>query len=327
MSSQVTFARIQEAVALEAGWDPTVANWSTERSNMFETIKREAMDQVIENPPTLPGERAGYKWSFLTPFASLELSIPYATGTVGIASGVVTLTSGTWPTWAAQGDLWIEDNDEMRRYSVNTRDSNTQITLDDTSVAVTAGETYSLKRHSYNLPSDFGGMLSDDFTFRRDSLYPGRTVKHVGSHDLRRIDREFVDGGPPSVYSLDPIAPTASAGTTWKVTFAPVADNIYFLEYQYYVVSGDLVTAGTYAYGGSLLSEAILASVRAATASRLFMPQAEQRYNEFVRKLKAAIDDDRRKKPIDYGAGRYGLNCNYHERHRYSSIDDATILV
>ena len=52
----------------------------------------------------------------------------YSTGTVAISSGVVTLSGGTFPTWAAEGVLGV--GEEL--YQIKSRDSNTQITLYDT---------------------------------------------------------------------------------------------------------------------------------------------------------------------------------------------------
>lgn len=68
-------------------------------------------------------------------------STPYTTGTIGIAAGVVTLSGGTWPNWAANGRLTVSGT----TYTVNTRDSNTQLTLTNLSVTVTAGTSYSLE--------------------------------------------------------------------------------------------------------------------------------------------------------------------------------------
>jgi hypothetical protein len=64
----------------------------------------------------------------------------YHAGTVAIASGVVTLTGGAFPSWAGQAVLQIGDDG----YTVDTRDNGTQVTLDDTSINVPAGRPYAL---------------------------------------------------------------------------------------------------------------------------------------------------------------------------------------
>jgi hypothetical protein len=51
----------------------------------------------------------------------------YTTGTVEILWGIVTLTGGTWPYWAAGGKITVASTS----YDVATRDSDTQLTLTD----------------------------------------------------------------------------------------------------------------------------------------------------------------------------------------------------
>lgn len=73
---------------------------------------------------------------------------PYSTSTITIVDGVVTLStappyaSAEFPSWAADGDLIVGG----QLYSVNTRDSITQLTLDDLTVDVAAGTSYSLQK-------------------------------------------------------------------------------------------------------------------------------------------------------------------------------------
>ena len=64
----------------------------------------------------------------------------YSTGTVAISSGVVTLSGGTFPTWAAEGVLGV--GEEL--YQIKSRDSNTQITLYDTTATASGGTSFIL---------------------------------------------------------------------------------------------------------------------------------------------------------------------------------------
>lgn len=62
-------------------------------------------------------------------------------GTVEIVDGVVTLAGPEdWPAWAADASLWIGETE----YDVDTRDSDTQLTLVDTGVNVSAGTAFEL---------------------------------------------------------------------------------------------------------------------------------------------------------------------------------------
>jgi hypothetical protein len=85
--------------------------------------------------------------------ARINLQTAYTTGTIAVANGssTVTLTSGTWPTWAASGEVRIDGV----WCPVLTRDSSTVLTLRSAwnGTAVTAG-TYILAQFAYTLPSD-----------------------------------------------------------------------------------------------------------------------------------------------------------------------------
>ncbi len=79
----------------------------------------------------------------------------YTTGAIAVTSGVVTLGSGTWPDWATRGTLNING----RGYSIASRDSNTQLTLVDSSVTFAGGTTFTLVRPS-NLPASLAAGYS-----------------------------------------------------------------------------------------------------------------------------------------------------------------------
>jgi hypothetical protein len=85
----------------------------------------------------------------------------YNTGTITVTqdSPIVTLTGGTFPTWAADGEIRVNN----QWYKVDTRDSATQVTLavdygKDTQVDV----SYSIYQDAYEMPTDcmkFGRLL------------------------------------------------------------------------------------------------------------------------------------------------------------------------
>lgn len=99
-------------------------------------------------------------------------STAYATGTVSVSAGVATLTGGTWPAWAAQGTLRISN----RRYKVNTRDSDTQITLYDTSASESAGSSYSIVRASLTL---FRNAMAASHAYREVSVRVAMLLAHA----------------------------------------------------------------------------------------------------------------------------------------------------
>ena len=89
--------------------------------------------------------------------AQITIEAAYTTGTVTVTqnSPIVTLAAGTWPTWAADGDIMLNG----LWYPVLTRDSGTQITLGTDWVGdTTSSYGYTLAQWQYDLPDDLRRM-------------------------------------------------------------------------------------------------------------------------------------------------------------------------
>lgn len=106
-----------------------------------------------------------YRLDYITPGTVLGLmqgfdvgKDSYDSGSVGVASGVVTLTGGTFP--AAVDEDWTIVIDGTK-YTVDSRDSDTQVTLTDLGVNVTAGAPFAISDMT-------GGVLRDDRQFLTD---------------------------------------------------------------------------------------------------------------------------------------------------------------
>lgn len=98
-----------------------------------------------------------HNWSYYFCRHRISLVAPYSTGTIeydhtgGAFERLVILSGGTWPTWAEQGTLLINNVP----YEVASRKSATQLVLSTTSnpgVDVAADTSYLLYRDTYPLP-------------------------------------------------------------------------------------------------------------------------------------------------------------------------------
>jgi len=104
------------------------------------------------------GEEFG--WSFLHKQGRVQLSALYNTGTVGYnnTTRVLTLTSGSWPTWAQDATVRVDD----LPCRVQTRTNTTSLTLDSVmnpGQAVASGTSYQIYPTCYTLPHDFLSMV------------------------------------------------------------------------------------------------------------------------------------------------------------------------
>lgn len=104
-------------------------------------------------------------WAYYHVHGRVITVAPYSTGTVSSSGNTVTLTGGTWPTWAGQGHLKVGEN--IAR--VASRTSGTVIELDSGLPLKDAasGDTYTLYRTVYPLPDDFRNMdePSDEYNW------------------------------------------------------------------------------------------------------------------------------------------------------------------
>lgn len=128
-----------------------------------------------------------HNWLFYKRAYRVYLSAAYSTGTItydhtgGSSERLVTLASGTWPSWARNGKLIISDV----VHDVAERLSDTTLTLDPTlnpQADVAAGTSYTLMRTTYAMPFDFKGMFDPQDEDQIRSCY----IPPVSWHALER---------------------------------------------------------------------------------------------------------------------------------------------
>lgn len=166
--------------------DVILDEFDVDRSERNLRIARRALNEAYKKLCSLN------RWSCYDRHHTLHTVAPYSTGTIaydhtgGAHERMVTLTTGTWPTWAARGRIVIDEH----RYEVDQRISDSIITLIEDSnpgADVTAGETYSIERPQYALPTNFRRHISlfdhtgnlpvpiaDEGTTRNNSNIPSR---------------------------------------------------------------------------------------------------------------------------------------------------------
>ena len=130
---------------------------AVDRTGLNERHARSAVRYAYRDLP------ARHQWNYYYRQQLLQTVASYSTGTVtfdytgGTAERQLTLTTGTWPSWAAYGRIVIDNV----HYDVATRESGTAITLAETSnpgADITDDTTFEIYRNSYPLPANFGVM-------------------------------------------------------------------------------------------------------------------------------------------------------------------------
>lgn len=234
----------------EVGWFLNYGrdSWDADQTTEIENIVQSGVRRVYYPPVTEPSQ-VGYEWSWLRPSTTLTVYAAYGTGTITIASGVVTLSvAGTFPTWAADAVLSVGGN----TYTVNTRDGANQITLDDTSVTVATASAYSLAQEDYDLPDNlsriFGAIHWPDDTYRSP-------IEQVPVGDLIAMRGQTSRTGPPEWFATRYKTSTGVTGQRQEILLYPRPDEDKTLPYQYEAYSSVLSDSYPYPLGGMQLAE------------------------------------------------------------------------
>lgn len=259
------------------------AEFLDDANNVLDTGVR----QFVQ-PPILPGETHAHQWSFMQPLYSATLTAPYSTGTITVVDGVVTLASGTFPSWAASGDMVIEGIS----YSVNTRDSGTQVTLDDTTLDVAAGTDYVLQQWDYDLPDLFGGFRGPLTYGSTGSAVSGTIVRVEVQDILDARESAMIQVSRPTMYAVQVKDQTGAAGTRMKLMLFPGPDAAYGLSSTYTINPWSLTSALPYAMGGMPHAETLRESILAA-AEVEFRGERGIHYGLFMERLRTSVSFDR----------------------------------
>lgn len=263
----------------------------------------------VYEPDLLPNEAQVHIWSFMQPkLTSFDLNPQYGIGTVTIVAGVVTGDGTVFPSWAADAEVAVGGVS----YPVATRDSDTQLTLDDTSINAAVGSAYTLQQIDYVLPDLFGGFRGDLF-LDQTSTSQGYVLHRTPKEDLLAFQKSGVAdfASQPCRFSVFPQDQTGAGGQRWLMTVWPTADAAYTVSGYYTINPYRLTSALPYPMGGLPLSECLRQAVLAAVEIE-FKGEAGIHMAVFQRRLQAAISYDRQMS----NPGIIGQNLDYSAQRR-----------
>jgi len=271
---------------------------------------------------------SAHEWSFFKPLVDVTTTAPYATGTVTVAAGVVTLAGGTFPSWVANGIIRLAS----KYYSVASRQSNSQVTLDDTTVTVSSASAYQIARTDIPMDVAFDSIANDsDLTFYPgpDQWYPSVRQRHDTT--VRKLETENTEFGRPSFYSVrtDRFDPTV--GSRKSLAFYPAPDAAYVLRVPMILRPVDLSEANPYPIGGEMLSQVILEACL-ASAEHNYEEREHVHEKRFLELIALAIRNDQdRSSPTSLGPdspqtsySKYSV-FDYNNRNREQRIGRLTL--
>lgn len=227
-----------------------------------------------------------HSWSFFRPIKEITTTAPYDTGTITIASGVVTLTDGTFPSWAAVGVLEIDDE----YYDVDTRDGDTQITLEDTSVTEATSSSYELGRPEYDMPTGFEA-IEGDLTYEpgQSDFYP--PVRQRSDAFILRLRQDDPYNDRPIYYGVWTVEFDPTVGSRRRLSLYPTPDAAYVMKARMKLRPTMIDSSNLYPIGGETLGQLITEACLAA-AERTFDEQVGEHTRRFQELLPLAIAAD-----------------------------------
>jgi hypothetical protein len=161
-------------------------------------------------------------WWWFSTHCRIITSAPYSTGTITSSGVTVTLTGGTWPSWAATG-AYLKVNDEICR--VASRTSGSVIVLDSvlTLKADVTDESYTLYRSVYALPSDFRNL---DVPSDENNSSMGC---YISPDEAMKLDRISPTSGDPFHWTI--IKDPDSNG--WAIKVYGYPSTVQTLDFTY----------------------------------------------------------------------------------------------
>lgn len=160
------------------------------------------------------------EWRYLLRPTRIVTNKPYSTGTIaydftGNASGerIVSIVTGTWPSWALDGDIRVDNI----KYRVSKRLSDVRLQLDEKispQADLTTGTTFEISCSRYSLPVEF---LAAD-TPQHERLYT--LGKYVDPACWLEYERLNTSPSQPLIWTIMP-DPNRSGGRKVMVFNAP----------------------------------------------------------------------------------------------------------
>ena len=248
---KVGYTEFLAALAPDFGISRTTGDWHPNYTADANNLIRGMLREIY----------AAHPWSFLRQELTIVTSTPYSTGTIAIASGVVTGTGTVFPSWAAHGWLYVDGV----AYEVNTRGGDTSLTLDDLTVTVASGATYELVRFSYAMETDFAGFATPLVYSPGEGSNLEVQVQKTSVNQLRKMFRyrNSPTTGEPQLYALFALPQNPDTSDTRAIAIWPPSSEARHLTAERYVIPNDIDASDPYPAGGALYGEMFLTGLLA----------------------------------------------------------------
>lgn len=231
---------------------------------------------------------AEHNWSFFRPVVDVTTTAPYATGTVTVSNGVVTLTGGTFPTWAADGVLYVKN----KHYAVVSRTSGATLTIGDTTLSIASGSSYQLGRPEIPMPDEFESISGDsELNYYPDdnACYPPVAQRH--DQLIRKLEQDGREFDRPIYYSIRTVKFDPVIGSRKVLAFYPTPDKAYTMRVPMLLRPVMLNNTNQQPIGGEVLAQVIIEACL-ASAEHNFEEREHIHEKRYLEMIALAIKND-----------------------------------
>ncbi len=291
----VTYDDLRSELGYKAGYGRTVSRWDTNQSADAESMLKSVI-RLVCLPQATQHRRAGYRWSFLEPTATLDVWASIVVGTDTVTGGAY--ASGSTPITASAASFYpsmIGAEIVITGVDTFTIDGYTSSTvISVTGDASTASaDTFSIATTGlYRLPDDFVCMIGS-FSYPRNSSTLATDIPLVSEAIVRDLHQNVSATGRITNIATRPVKSTGASGQRWETYVYPIPDTLYSLPYKYSMMPDAMTSSIPYPPGGAILGDLYIQACYAVFEKRHLRGENEEQIT-FASMLEAAIAMDER---------------------------------
>ncbi|MHC4179715.1 MAG: hypothetical protein ACYSWU_19565, partial [Planctomycetota bacterium] len=208
-------------------------------------------------------------------------------------------------------------------YPILSYISTTVVYLTGDATGEASGDTFTITSAGrYRLPDDYGG-IEGPLTFAANEGYFA-PISIVSEHQLRQLLQNSISTGRPVIGAIVPLSTTGVAGQRWDLKLGPIPSETDVLYFRYSPFVDALSATKLHALGGMAFSQVVMASCLAEAEFGRYR-QRGPKYQDFLVKLRTAIDDDRRNHSADrlgyMGDPGVGYGASWYMRNHVVTVD------
>ena len=264
---------------------------ATIRSRVQQLTGNNAMITATEVDSIIRAEHdtvlSDYSWTQRKLDTIITTSATYSTGTLSSSGTTVTGVNTVWTSAFVGRYLRVGSNTFFHR--ITARASDTSITIESAlPTNAAAGSTYTIFRHRYNLPSNFG---------RVTSVTSDNRLAEWSRPDIDRIDPYRTSTATrPDVYTIHGLDPDTTTSQIFQIEFWPVPSSATAIRVEYLRTNTLTSETDEPLYRSDILiwksAESCAYFLHARTGDDSWMTLADRWHTRYAESLQGAREED-----------------------------------